>query len=524
MLITKDFNGLKEDFSFLNATAKESLMQKSASQKKGFSLFNQMVHSLTENNFERTSQSPQIEQKFQRGEEFSPLKEVSFTKEKVEENEPHDRSSFSQEQKDSSYSLDKIEQKNSYEKEKSTESSLQHKVKELTKQVHELEKQIKNKISKKNTAQDPALSLHIQDIMASLHTLIKALANLTSASKNQSILAKETGNVKLQFSELMKLLGSKTLGQEKEISKLVSNLKSNIENLMAQMKDLNGGVKNATLEFNIHNLIKDKKDSKESGHTQNEIHLSQPNPLKDDNKALTQTAQAQTEALKENINNAHQNKITHSSKAPTQGGSVNIANVNVSKGGSKEQGASFDFKGGNTASPTLHDAGISTKSHMSEAFVKEMSFSDRLQLGKDIINQLSENLKGYVGKTQSQLTFDLNPADLGKVKVLLNMKNDVISGQVIVESDAVKQLLQERFHDMKEMFSHNGIAFHELNVQTQAEFDKENGHKEKQELFNQYKEAATQVRLNRNFENSSLQYEKVFDNIYKGNGEFLITV
>lgn len=98
---------------------------------------------------------------------------------------------------------------------------------------------------------------------------------------------------------------------------------------------------------------------------------------------------------------------------------------------------------------------------------KNVEKARRADLGREIISQIGEKVSGFIGKNQSQIIIQLRPEELGNVKIMLEMKNDVIKGRIVVENNEVKDILQENINQVKSVLQDSGIQLGELEVSTQ---------------------------------------------------------
>ncbi|OHD14483.1 MAG: hypothetical protein A2Y41_07570 [Spirochaetes bacterium GWB1_36_13] len=106
------------------------------------------------------------------------------------------------------------------------------------------------------------------------------------------------------------------------------------------------------------------------------------------------------------------------------------------------------------------------KSFQTEA-AKELSQTakmSRAQLGRTIVDQIGEKVTGFIGKSFSQVTVNLRPEELGAIKIVLEMKDDVIKGKIIVENPDVKEIVKENIREVKAVLEQNGIQLGDMEV------------------------------------------------------------
>lgn len=487
MLINTNFNGWKEDLSFLTFDHSEA-----KPSKMGISSFDKMLDSLSQIKMDEKNQdSPEFEKMNARQDEDSLVFPNKMN--------PEFKKESPKELQDSSTGKPKI-RKNQFSEEKTEtkNSSFLHKARHVF-------KQFEKKLSQGH-------SLEKQDIKDLLSQLQLVMTQLNHSSLSKENPLKQT--IMVELADKMKRL-SILSEQKKEMNPFFQELNQFLKQLEAlEIKTEIPKIQEAPIHSKEainphHHEIKalNIETSKENVFqklmpTQEHIDLKNSNVPISKNKG------------NENVN--------HSLRP-----SVQISPEIVQSTDLKGQSSHSSFKGGENfllSHSNVNKEVFSPIQHTETPF--EMTMKERLDLAKDIIHQLGENLKGYVGKNQTQLTLQLTPENLGKVKVMLNMKNDLISCHVLVENDVVKNLLQERLNEMKVMFQNNGIQFNQLNIQTQGEYFEQQHQNDQENLFIQHKESATQIKLNRltsHSEKFSLPYEKINDNLYNDEN-FLVTV
>ena len=89
---------------------------------------------------------------------------------------------------------------------------------------------------------------------------------------------------------------------------------------------------------------------------------------------------------------------------------------------------------------------------------------------EDIIAQIHSKLQGLNSTTNTKLTMVLNPESLGKVSIqLTNTKNGVVA-EMMVASQAVKDILDSNLTNLKETLVAQGVQVNEVSVKiTQSE-------------------------------------------------------
>lgn len=90
-------------------------------------------------------------------------------------------------------------------------------------------------------------------------------------------------------------------------------------------------------------------------------------------------------------------------------------------------------------------------------------------------------------KEKSTLTVKLQPEELGKMKIQLEMVEGVVKGMIVVENESAKQALQNHLQDMKNQIKDQDIALEslEVNVNSEAFSESNQSSDEENAFFNQ---------------------------------------
>ncbi|PKL15461.1 MAG: hypothetical protein CVV50_00100 [Spirochaetae bacterium HGW-Spirochaetae-6] len=102
------------------------------------------------------------------------------------------------------------------------------------------------------------------------------------------------------------------------------------------------------------------------------------------------------------------------------------------------------------------------------AMKKNLEKADQAQMGKQILDQIGEKVRGFVGKDSSHITIDLKPEALGKVKIILDMKQGEINGKILVENPEVKELLKDHLVEVRSILEAKGIQLADFEVSSQG--------------------------------------------------------
>ena len=86
---------------------------------------------------------------------------------------------------------------------------------------------------------------------------------------------------------------------------------------------------------------------------------------------------------------------------------------------------------------------------------------------ENILTQIHNKLQGMNATTNSKLTMVLNPESLGKVQIQLMNTVDGVKAEMLVSSQAVKDLLDESISNLKETLSAQGVQVNDVSVKVE---------------------------------------------------------
>jgi len=78
--------------------------------------------------------------------------------------------------------------------------------------------------------------------------------------------------------------------------------------------------------------------------------------------------------------------------------------------------------------------------------------------------ELIKHFQQIGDKERATLTVQLQPKELGKMKIELELKEGIVSGKIFVESETAKQALQQHLQTMKDQIKNQGITLESLEV------------------------------------------------------------
>jgi hypothetical protein len=77
--------------------------------------------------------------------------------------------------------------------------------------------------------------------------------------------------------------------------------------------------------------------------------------------------------------------------------------------------------------------------------------------GAKVINQVAEKMRVMLGARKSEISLQLVPESLGRVKVKLTVTDGILSGRIVVQNDETKALIQGNLVKLQENLEQQGI-------------------------------------------------------------------
>lgn len=97
--------------------------------------------------------------------------------------------------------------------------------------------------------------------------------------------------------------------------------------------------------------------------------------------------------------------------------------------------------------------------------------------------ELIKHFQQIGDKERSTLTVQLQPKELGKMKIELELKEGIVNGKIFVESETAKQALQQHLQTMKDQIKNQGITLESLEVNISNESFQEFRQQEEQIIY-----------------------------------------
>ncbi|MGI6697978.1 MAG: flagellar hook-length control protein FliK [Clostridia bacterium] len=98
--------------------------------------------------------------------------------------------------------------------------------------------------------------------------------------------------------------------------------------------------------------------------------------------------------------------------------------------------------------------------------------------GAGVINQLAERMRVMLGARKSEISMQLVPESLGRVRVKLTITDGILTGRIVVQNDETKALIQANLAKLQENLEQQGIPVSKFLVDVGR-----NGGQGQQQLF-----------------------------------------
>jgi hypothetical protein len=90
--------------------------------------------------------------------------------------------------------------------------------------------------------------------------------------------------------------------------------------------------------------------------------------------------------------------------------------------------------------------------------------SDQIDREYQVSDQVIRNIRGMFRQGNSQVTMRLDPKELGEVTIRLSTRNQVVSGEIMVENHKVQEIVQRNMGALREAMVGQGIHLDTINV------------------------------------------------------------
>lgn len=124
-----------------------------------------------------------------------------------------------------------------------------------------------------------------------------------------------------------------------------------------------------------------------------------------------------------------------------------------------------------TQAQTADDAG-STAAHftqqISQTFESVFTANSETASPVDIVRQVVDAIKLTNTQTLQRMEIQLNPENLGKVNVMVTVREGVVTAQITAQNEQVKQALENQMVTLKENFQNQGVKVDAVEVTVQS--------------------------------------------------------
>ena len=151
-----------------------------------------------------------------------------------------------------------------------------------------------------------------------------------------------------------------------------------------------------------------------------------------------------------------------------------------------------------TQAQTADDAG-STAAHftqqISQTFETVFTANAETASPVDIVRQVVDAIKLTNTQTLQRMEIQLNPENLGKVNVMVTVREGVVTAQITAQNEQVKQALENQMVTLKENFQNQGVKVDAVEVTVQSHGFEANQNFTEQEQQNETGKARRRIRL-----------------------------
>ncbi len=302
----------------------------------------------------------------------------------------------------------------------------------------------------------------------------------SSAVKVESSVTKEAAEGKENSVQSSAGEDKITAGEKTKEDRFFSEVKRDIKTARIIDEAQNTGFrKEKALNDTTENVLANE-DKKLAGKSDKAVNESEGKPSAEkvvsEEKILVKNVEEKQSAVKnENLNDkaANEPKVVDDKKvsdgsAKTAPKDKPVQEVGVASGesdGKKEDSQSSDQKSSGFAEALNQaDKKVSEKSDFQ---IPQTGEKERTVKAPDIIKEISR----FIQKSEkSSITLNIEPEQLGKVKIALEVADNIISARIEVENEAVKHIVENKINELYSNLSQNGVQLSSVNVSlSQAE-------------------------------------------------------
>ena len=240
-------------------------------------------------------------------------------------------------------------------------------------------------------------------------------------------------------------------------SSLNFDLKNKLKNILYQLKEQISFALDESKYRETGELKLDKKTIQLLENLQTNNHLL-PKELKNQIKHLLNSKKKNIEITDREIKINHPSANHHPSTLINKVKIVNFSQINEELGKPQQQ-RSFKLENPKT------ETGLADKNFLHNDLNKlYTSPSVREIEPQKILSRLVHQIKSAVINHNNQITLKLHPEHLGKITVHLSKEDGVMAARLLVDSQAVKELLESKMQDLKDHLNNTGLLFTRVSI------------------------------------------------------------
>lgn len=125
---------------------------------------------------------------------------------------------------------------------------------------------------------------------------------------------------------------------------------------------------------------------------------------------------------------------------------------------------------------------------------------------EQLIKQMVEHIKVNVNEDSAEMNLQLKPDNLGKLSLKVVTERGIITAQFVAESQAVKEIIEANFNQLKDVLQEQGLKIENLEVYVQQNFQ------EQQSKFMERRPTKSSKRISEIISNLSEDTLEVYEN------------
>ncbi len=265
------------------------------------------------------------------------------------------------------------------------------------------------------------------------------------------------------------------------------------EDLATLVNDVCAKVENLIAEFDVTDVtefsavVKEISDKIDEYLNTNEVMVDADKQVVVDENLVPVTEEASEEVVKVEVikDNQSTNNVENVMK------SAEDADITISDTENNQQTGEFTSKddGSNAVINNLNQA---IDNAVTQNGVEGVAtYTDAVQEA-DIIRQIIDDIKVHLSKDTTSIEVQLNPENLGKVQITVAAKDGIMQAQIVAETEAAKNAIENSIAVLKESFNNQELKVEAIEVMV-ATYDFFS--KSQDEQYEQQEQATTSTKL-----------------------------